>query len=92
MIQRLPAVIQRIGLSRSTIYLDMERGVFPPSIQLGLRSVGWLTLEVDTIIEARIAGLDEDEIRDLVELLVKDRSTLRIRELLVKDRSTLRTR
>jgi prophage regulatory protein len=92
MVLRLPAVIQRMGRSRSSIYQDIDRGVFLKPIKLGLRSVGWLTSEVDTLIEARIAGLDEDEIRDLVELLVKDRSSLRIRELLVKDRSTLRTR
>jgi prophage regulatory protein len=79
MIQILPEVIQRLRRSRSSIYSDMERGVFPKPIKLGLRSVGWLTSEVDTIIEARIAGLDEDEIRDLVELVVKDRSTLRTR-------------
>lgn len=79
MILRLPAVIQRTGRSRSSIYQDIDRAVFPKPIKLGRRSIGWPILEVDTLIEARIAGLDEDEIRDLVELLVKDRSTLRTR-------------
>jgi prophage regulatory protein len=98
---RLPSTIGRMGRSRSSIYKDIARGVFPKPIKLGPRSIGWPEIEVDAIVNARIAGLEEDEIRGLVELLEKGRSPLRTRdedeirglvELVVKDRSTLRTR
>lgn len=69
MIQRLPTVIQRAGRSRSSIYSDVQRGVFPKPIKLGLRSIGWIAKEVDTILDARIAGESEDDIRELVILL-----------------------
>ena len=38
---RLPNVMARIGLSRSTIYHLMSRGAFPAPIRLGVRAVGW---------------------------------------------------
>ena len=51
---RLNDVITRTGLSRSTIYLNINQGTFPESISLGLRSVGWLESEVDVWIQDRI--------------------------------------
>ena len=38
---RLPAVIERVGLSRSTIYQMMEDGRFPRAVKLGERAIGW---------------------------------------------------
>ena len=43
----LPAVKARTGLSRSTIYLRVSEGAFPPPVSLGARAVGWLESEVD---------------------------------------------
>ena len=40
-ILRLPATMERTGLSRSTIYLKMKDGSFPKSIKLGERAIGW---------------------------------------------------
>lgn len=39
---KLPDVIERTGLSRSTIYLLMKKGDFPAQIKLGGKSVAWL--------------------------------------------------
>jgi prophage regulatory protein len=50
-IMRLPAVIARTGLSRSTIYQKISIGTFPGSITLGPRSVGWINEEIDQWIE-----------------------------------------
>jgi prophage regulatory protein len=55
LILRLPAVKLRTGLSRSTIYLRIAKGMFPAPISLGARSVGWLESEVDDWLEQRIA-------------------------------------
>jgi len=54
-ILRLPAVLERTGLSRSTVYLMISRKAFPPPISLGDRAVGWLELEIDLWLEERIA-------------------------------------
>ncbi len=49
---RLPAVIERTGLSRSSIYLRMAKNEFPRRISLGDRAVGWLEQDInDWIVE-----------------------------------------
>jgi len=54
-ILRLPAVKDRIGLSRSSIYVHISEGTFPSSIKLGPRAVGWLESDIQAWIEKRIA-------------------------------------
>ncbi|MBL1147367.1 MAG: AlpA family transcriptional regulator [Pseudomonadota bacterium] len=51
---RLTDVMARTGLSRSTIYLHINQGLFPTNINIGPRSVGWLESEIDAWIEDRI--------------------------------------
>ena len=53
---RLPAVKQRTGLSRSTLYDLMKRGDFPKPIPLGARAVGFVDSEVSAWIDKRIAA------------------------------------
>lgn len=53
-IQRLPEVKQRTGLSRSSIYLKMKDGTFPPSIKLSKRAIGWPSDVIDRWIEHQI--------------------------------------
>ena len=53
-ILRLPQVKSRTGLSRSTIYLKVSCGEFPPPVSLGARSVGWVEAEVNEWLEHRI--------------------------------------
>ena len=53
-IWRLPEVMAHSGLKRSTIYRKMSVDEFPQSINLGVRSVGWLAVEVDQWIQSRI--------------------------------------
>ena len=53
-IWRLPEVMARTGLSRSTIYDKISRSDFPPSINLSLRAVGWVSEEVVDWIQNRI--------------------------------------
>ncbi len=55
-ILRLPAVKERTGLSRSTIYLRMTHNEFPKPISLGGRSVGWLEQDIDEWIVTKIEG------------------------------------
>ncbi|MEH6460376.1 helix-turn-helix transcriptional regulator [Chitinimonas sp. JJ19] len=52
---RLPEVITRTGLSRSSIYAAIQRGAFPASVSLGGKSVAWLESEITAWQGARIA-------------------------------------
>jgi prophage regulatory protein len=54
MILRLPAVKQRTGLSRSTIYQLIKGGRLKAPISLGARAVGWLSSDIDEFIESCI--------------------------------------
>ena len=51
---RLPVVIQRTGLPRSSIYAHMAEGRFPKQIKLGSKACGWIETEIDEWIESRI--------------------------------------
>ena len=72
-ILRLPDVKARTGLSRSSIYLFIKQGDFPQPVQIGSRSVGWPSNEVDAINAARIAGKSNTEIQTLVKKLIAER-------------------
>ncbi len=61
-IWRLPEVMARTGLSRSTIYALIRQGKFPSQINLGPRAVGWVANEVVDWIEERI---DESRARKI---------------------------
>lgn len=53
-ILRLPAVTARTGLARSTIYLRVSEGTFPPPVRLGARAVGWVEAEIEDWLNCRI--------------------------------------
>ena len=53
-ILRLSMVLDRTGLSRSTLYELMEDGSFPRPVRLGARAVGWIEAEVDEWIRRRV--------------------------------------
>lgn len=52
-ILRLPAVLLRIGLQRSSLYAMVAEGHFPAPVRLGLRSVGWRESDVAKWIAER---------------------------------------
>jgi len=53
-ILKLPTVIQRTGLSRSTIYALIAQGRFPKPINISERSVGWVAAEIEQWLEERM--------------------------------------
>ena len=64
---RLPALIERTGLSKASIYVRVKDGRLPTPIKLnGGRAVGWPSSEITEIIRHVIAGHDENQIRELV--------------------------
>ena len=52
----LAEVLDRTGLSRSTVYNYIKAGLFPRQRKLGLRRVGWLASELDAWIVERPAA------------------------------------
>lgn len=59
-ILRLPDVIAKTGLSRSTIYKRMANQQFPSSVSLGVRAVGWLESDVELWVKSLLTN-DEKE-------------------------------
>lgn len=64
----------QFGIASSTFYEWIARGLMPPGIALGWRSVGWPEHELDAIAAARISSKTEDEIRALVRDLIAARA------------------
>jgi len=52
-ILKLPDVMERCALSRSSIYAFIQNSNFPKPITLGARAVGWLESEISAWIEQR---------------------------------------
>ena len=53
-LSRLPKVLERVPLSRSQIYAEMDAGRFPRPIKISDRLNAWDDDEIDAWIEARI--------------------------------------
>lgn len=53
-ILRRPDVEQKTGFKRAHLYHLMKEGKFPKPIRLGVRAVGWDSVEVDEWIAARL--------------------------------------
>ena len=68
-ILRLPEVERRVGFKRAHIYNLIGRGLFPRSVSLGARAVGWDSLAVEQWIEDRISGESSPRTRVIGEIL-----------------------
>ena len=55
-IERLPAVLHRTGLARSSVYALLARGEFVKPVKLSARSIGFIAAEVDQWIADRAAA------------------------------------
>ena len=77
-IKRISDVLKTFGFrSRTTIYKNIQLGLFTRPIAIGERSVGWLDSEVSAICAARVAGMSDEKIRELVtELHVRRKNYL----------------
>jgi prophage regulatory protein len=52
-ILKLPDVIERCAISRSSLYQFTKDNKFPKSVRLGERAVGWLESEIENWIAER---------------------------------------
>jgi prophage regulatory protein len=72
-IERRINVIQRSGLSKSNIYNKVKDGTFPPTISLGDRAVGFVSYEVDSVLQGMIEGQTPEQLKQLVAELIQQR-------------------
>lgn len=52
-ILRLAEVEHTVGKKRSTIYRDIAAGKFPGPVEIGGKSVGWLSTEINDWVQSR---------------------------------------
>jgi prophage regulatory protein len=62
--------------STASIYNLMRDGLWPKSVSIGRRSVGWPSDEVIAINAARIAGATDEQLRELIIRLHEKRKGL----------------
>jgi len=74
-ILRMRVTLQRTGESRSGHYKNIQDGLFTRPVKIGTRASGHPEHEVEAIIAARIAGMSDDEIRELVKKLEANRKS-----------------
>ena len=60
---RIKTVLERTGLSRSTLYRKMQDGSFPKSVRISLRCAGWREAAVNTWLHNRLFYFDDEHIR-----------------------------
>lgn len=53
---RLPAVLDRVGTSKTTVYGMIKMGTFPAPVKIGQRAVAWRRSEVDAWIASRVSS------------------------------------
>ena len=75
-IERKQDVLDKIRISRSTLYLRIQQGLFVPPISLGKRAVGWIEHETNAILNAYASGQSEGQIKELVQNILANRHTL----------------
>ena len=53
-ILKLPEVMERCALSRSSIYAYIQNNKFPKPVLLGERAVGWIEEEISSWLDQRV--------------------------------------
>lgn len=70
---RMPQLVELLGISRSSVYNQIEQGLLTKQISIGARAVALPRFEVLKIVEARMQGSTDDEIREVVKQLHRNR-------------------
>lgn len=65
----LPKAGDLLGRGRSSIYSDVAKGLVTKPISAGPNAKRWPAGELRQIVQARISGKTDDELRELVRAL-----------------------
>jgi prophage regulatory protein len=60
-ILRIKTVLDRTGLSRSTLYRKIQNGTFPPQVRISMRCAGWRESAVNAWMRNPIFFSIDDE-------------------------------
>jgi Predicted transcriptional regulator len=60
-ILRIKTVLERTGLSRSTLYRKIERGTFPRQVRISVRCAGWRESAVNGWLKDPVIHSGDDE-------------------------------
>jgi len=71
----LPAVLEARGCGHSSLYVEIQEGLWTPPVRVG-RASRWPRHERQTLIAARIAGATEEQLRALVRRLLEQRKAM----------------
>jgi len=63
---KLKEVQKLTGLSRSSIYAYIDKGLFPAQVKLGERSVAWLDTEIESWVDSKINARDVKNDEDFI--------------------------
>ncbi|QMU60788.1 MAG: AlpA family phage regulatory protein [Gammaproteobacteria bacterium] len=58
---KLPEVVERVRISRSTIYHNISNNSFPKQIKLGERAVGWLEADINNWLKNKSILVNADD-------------------------------
>lgn len=76
LILRPRQVFAAIGRCRTSTYDDVKNGLLPKFIKLGRRASGLPAHEVEAVNRARLAGMNDDQLRELVKQLEAARNVI----------------
>jgi prophage regulatory protein len=66
---RIDAVVAERGRKRSSTYNDIKAGLLTEPVKIGANAIAWPAGEIRALNQARIAGKNDNEIRELVREL-----------------------
>ena len=61
-ILKLPAVMEKTGLGRDSVYRLAREDAFPKPLKLARHASGWLEAEIDEWIESRIESRSDESV------------------------------
>ncbi len=73
---KLPEVIRRTGRSKSTIYDEVNRGLFPRPIKVGRRTY-WRDDEIAKMVDAYTVGVTGVDLEAICTSITQSRAMLR---------------
>ena len=69
-----PNVLSAIGFKASAAYEQINAGTLPPPVACGPRAKRFISDEIEAVVEARVTGATDEEVRALVKRLVAART------------------